>query len=103
MFSLDLKHNIDPDLMIPWLTMVIFETKASLNNRAGILVLSGFQVLVQALEQLIADGPTEKMSSAQLIWLYSIMLSATVVKLALWLYCRSSGNKIVRAYAKVLL
>nr|XP_016508152.1 PREDICTED: metal tolerance protein 4-like isoform X2 [Nicotiana tabacum] len=25
---------------------------------------------------------------------------ATVVKLALWLYCRSSGNNIVRAYAK---
>ncbi|CAD5185685.1 unnamed protein product [Musa acuminata subsp. malaccensis] len=28
------------------------------------------------------------------------MLSATFVKLALWLYCRTSGNKIVRAYAK---
>jgi hypothetical protein len=30
------------------------------------------------------------------------MLSATAVKLALWLYCRSSRNEIVRAYAKVL-
>jgi len=34
------------------------------------------------------------------LWLYSIMIFATVVKLALWLYCRTSGNKIVRAYAK---
>ncbi|OMP03389.1 Cation efflux protein [Corchorus olitorius] len=34
------------------------------------------------------------------VWLYSIMLTATVVKLALWLYCKSSTNKIVRAYAK---
>ncbi|KAG6386488.1 hypothetical protein SASPL_155391 [Salvia splendens] len=38
--------------------------------------------------------------SDQLVWLYSIMLSATAVKLALWFYCKSSGNKIVRAYAE---
>jgi hypothetical protein len=42
------------------------------------------------------------MSSNQFLWLYAIMLSATAVKLALWLYCRSSRNEIVRAYAKVL-
>lgn len=29
------------------------------------------------------------------------MIFATIVKLGLWLYCRTSGNKIVRAYAKV--
>ncbi|XP_020209937.1 metal tolerance protein 4, partial [Cajanus cajan] len=39
------------------------------------------------------------MTAEQLIWLYSIMIFSTVVKLMLWLYCRSSGNKIVRAYA----
>ena len=61
----------------------------------------GFQVLVQAVEQLVENKPGEKMTSEQLIWLYSIMLSATAVKLALWLYCKSSGNSIVRAYAKV--
>lgn len=63
--------------------------------------LLGFQVLVQAVEQLVENKPGEKMTSEQLIWLYSIMLSATAVKLALWLYCKSSGNSIVRAYAKV--
>jgi divalent metal cation (Fe/Co/Zn/Cd) transporter len=57
--------------------------------------------LVQAVEQLVENKPGEKMTSEQLIWLYSIMLSATAVKLALWLYCKSSGNSIVRAYAKV--
>ncbi|KAI0523251.1 hypothetical protein KFK09_005645 [Dendrobium nobile] len=67
---------------------------------AAVMATLGFQVLVQALEKLIENMPSEKMSFAQLIWLYSIMLSATVVKLALWLYCRTSGNKIVRAYAK---
>ncbi|XP_028751708.1 metal tolerance protein 4 isoform X3 [Neltuma alba] len=67
---------------------------------AAVMATLGFQVFVQAAEQLIENKPSEKMSSDQLVWLYSIMISATVVKLALWLYCRSSGNKIVRAYAK---
>lgn len=64
--------------------------------------LSGFQVLIEAIEQLVRANPAAKMTRDQLIWLYSIMLSATAIKLALWFYCRSSGNKIVRAYAKVL-
>ena len=62
---------------------------------------AGFQVLVLAVEELVKDKIPDKMSSDQLLWLYVIMLSATVVKLALWLYCRASVNKIVRAYAKV--
>ncbi|KAL5563379.1 hypothetical protein UlMin_033126 [Ulmus minor] len=66
---------------------------------AAIMATLGFQVFVQAVEQLIKDEPSEKMSSKQLVWLYSIMLSATAIKLALWIYCKSSGNKIVRAYA----
>ncbi|XP_042514632.1 metal tolerance protein 4-like isoform X1 [Macadamia integrifolia] len=67
---------------------------------AAVMATLGFQVLVQALEQLIKNEPSEKMTSEQLVWLYAIMLSATVIKLGLWIYCRTSGNKIVRAYAK---
>lgn len=67
---------------------------------AAIMATLGFQILTKAVEQLIQHKPTEKMSSNQLLWLYAIMLSATAVKLALWLYCRSSRNEIVRAYAK---
>lgn len=67
---------------------------------AAVMATLGFQVLIQAVEQLIKDEPSDKMTSGQLIWLYTIMLTATGVKLLLWLYCRSSGNKIVRAYAK---
>ncbi|KAL6502776.1 Metal tolerance protein 4 [Orobanche hederae] len=69
---------------------------------AAVMATLGFQVLVQAVQQLIKDEPTGKMSSNQLLWLYVIMLTATSAKLVLWIYCRSSGNKIVRAYAKVL-
>ncbi|XP_072993017.1 metal tolerance protein 4-like [Typha latifolia] len=67
---------------------------------AAVMATLGFQVLVQALERLIEDEAPSRMTLTQLMWLYSIMLFATVVKLALWLYCRTSGNKIVRAYAK---
>lgn len=62
---------------------------------------AGFQVLIQAVEQLIKDEVAEKMTFDQYIWLCLIMISATVVKFVLFLYCRSSGNEIVRAYAKV--
>ncbi|KAG9459838.1 hypothetical protein H6P81_004346 [Aristolochia fimbriata] len=67
---------------------------------AAVMATLGFQVLIQAIQQLIKDEPSPKMTSMQLVWLYSIMLGATMVKLALWLYCRTSKNKIVRAYAK---
>ncbi|EAZ24792.1 metal tolerance protein 3 [Oryza sativa Japonica Group] len=67
---------------------------------AAIMATLGFQVLIQAIEQLVENKAGEKMTPEQLIWLYSIMLSATVVKLALYIYCRSSGNSIVQAYAK---
>ncbi|KAH8512419.1 hypothetical protein Peur_056391 [Populus x canadensis] len=67
---------------------------------AAVMATLGFQILVLAAEELIEDETHKKMSSNQLFWLYIIMLTATVVKLALWIYCRSSGNSIVRAYAK---
>ncbi|KAL0805702.1 hypothetical protein Bca101_098193 [Brassica carinata] len=68
---------------------------------AAVMATLGFQVLLVAAEQLIANEPPEKMSDDQLVWLYSIMLSATAIKLVLWIYCKSSRNHIVRAYAKV--
>jgi hypothetical protein len=56
---------------------------------------------VQAVEKLIENLAPDRMTYMQLLWLYSIMLFATIVKFTLWIYCRTSGNKIVRAYAKV--
>ncbi|KAL8122062.1 metal tolerance protein 4-like [Apium graveolens] len=67
---------------------------------AAIMATLGFQVLIQAIQELIKDDPPPRMNSNQLLWLYTIMLTAAVVKLALWIYCKSSGNDIVRAYAK---
>ncbi|KAF3653839.1 Metal tolerance protein 3 [Capsicum annuum] len=67
---------------------------------AAVMATLGFQVLIQAVEKLLENKSPEKMTSDQLVWLYGIMITATMIKLALWLYCRSSGNSIVRAYAK---
>ncbi|CAL4913435.1 unnamed protein product [Urochloa decumbens] len=67
---------------------------------AAVMATLGFQVFIQAVEKLIVNETPNKLNQVQLLWLYSIMIFATVVKLALWLYCRTSGNKIVRAYAK---
>ncbi|TYK14250.1 metal tolerance protein 4 isoform X2 [Cucumis melo var. makuwa] len=67
---------------------------------AAVMATLGFQVLLQAVEQLIQDKPSESLSSEQFVWLCAIMTFATVVKLALWLYCKNSRNDIVRAYAK---
>lgn len=67
---------------------------------AAVMATLGFQVLIQAVQELLKNEPSPKMSSNQLLWLYVIMLTATAVKLILWIYCRSSRNKIVRAYAK---
>ncbi|KAL0866997.1 hypothetical protein Bca101_046115 [Brassica carinata] len=67
---------------------------------AAVMATLGFQVLLVAAEKLITNEPPETMSHDQLIWLYSIMLTATAIKLVLWIYCKSSRNHIVRAYAK---
>ncbi|GLT65188.1 hypothetical protein SLA2020_376320 [Shorea laevis] len=67
---------------------------------AIVMATLGFQVLIEALEELIKDEPSDKMSSNQLIWLYSVMITAIVEKLALWLYCRTLPSMIVRAYVQ---
>ncbi|ONL95746.1 Putative metal tolerance protein C3 [Zea mays] len=67
---------------------------------AAVMATLGFQVFIQAVEKLVVNEAPDKLNQVQLLWLYSIMIFATIVKLGLWLYCRTSGNKIVRAYAK---
>jgi cation diffusion facilitator family transporter len=67
---------------------------------AAIMATLGFQILVQAVEELIKNEVPKSLDPNELVWLYAIMLTATAVKLVLWLYCKSSPNEIVRAYAK---
>ena len=108
-FCLNLFKNLDafqkkhPDETIRGFLLWIWNR--FLLIRLGLLhssiFLAGFQVLLLAAEELIEDDSSEKLSKSELIWTCTIMISATVVKLALWIYCKSSKNDIVRAYAKV--
>ncbi|KAL3819582.1 hypothetical protein ACJIZ3_005487 [Penstemon smallii] len=62
--------------------------------------LRGQPVGIIVFAAIMATLASEKMSTNQLFWMCIIMLTATGVKLLLWIYCRSSQNQIVRAYAK---
>ncbi|KAK9175284.1 hypothetical protein WN944_027290 [Citrus x changshan-huyou] len=61
---------------------------------AAVMATLVFQVLIEAVQELGKDEEPTKMSTIQLAWLYSIMIGATLVKLGLWICCRSSGNTI---------
>lgn len=52
------------------------------------------------LSYLILQGDEFSLTSDQEKWLVDIMLSVTLVKLALVIYCRSFTNEIVKAYAQ---
>nr|XP_023919619.1 metal tolerance protein 4-like [Quercus suber] len=67
---------------------------------AIVMATLGFQVFLRAAEELIKGEPFEIQSKSKLIWMCTIMISATVVKLALWIYCKSSKNDIIRVHAK---
>ncbi|CAI9113635.1 OLC1v1014274C1 [Oldenlandia corymbosa var. corymbosa] len=69
---------------------------------ATVMATIGFGVLVQATQEILEENKHSDNSPQNLeFWLYPIMLSATLLKLGLWLYCKNSKNEIVQAYAKV--
>ncbi|XP_031490288.1 metal tolerance protein 10-like [Nymphaea colorata] len=66
---------------------------------ASIMATLGFQILLESARELITqshsvfDREKEK-------WLIGIMVSVTLVKFALMIYCQRFQNEIVRAYAQ---
>lgn len=66
----------------------------------AIMATLGFQVRIEVVRKLIEDKGSTKISHSQLEWIYIIMLFANGVKLALWLYCKTSKSEIVQVYAK---
>ncbi|KAH7416415.1 hypothetical protein KP509_14G090600 [Ceratopteris richardii] len=67
---------------------------------AAVMATLGVQVLIEAVSQLLEHDASSKLSISQLEWLCSIMGIATVVKLLLFLYCRSFKNEIIKAYSQ---
>eukprot|EP00897_Mesotaenium_endlicherianum_P009157 jgi/Mesen1/826/ME000111S10966 len=66
---------------------------------ASIMAMLGLQVLVEGIKQLV-QGHSGDVLGDKWPWAVGIMLGATFSKLALFLYCNSFQNEIVKAYAK---
>ncbi|XP_042044298.1 metal tolerance protein 10-like isoform X2 [Salvia splendens] len=66
---------------------------------ASVMATLGLQIILESVRQLIAkNGP--EMNHNQEMWMIGIMVSVTVVKFVLMVYCRRFKNEIVRAYAQ---
>ncbi|KAH6768722.1 Cation efflux family protein [Perilla frutescens var. frutescens] len=66
---------------------------------ASVMATLGLQIILESVRQLIAKtGP--EMDHRQEMWMIGIMVSVTVVKFVLMVYCRRFKNEIVRAYAQ---
>ncbi|KAG6553192.1 hypothetical protein Mapa_005252 [Marchantia paleacea] len=67
---------------------------------AATMTTLGVQVLVTGVQQLTEGDAGRELSPEQRNWLIIIMGSAIAVKLALYIYCRTSENEIVLAYSQ---
>ncbi|XP_074271898.1 metal tolerance protein 9-like isoform X2 [Silene latifolia] len=66
---------------------------------ASVMATLGLQILLESARDLVTkSGP--KMHHKQEMWMVGIMVSVTVVKFLLMIYCRRFKNEIVRAYAQ---
>lgn len=66
---------------------------------ASVMATLGLQILLESIRDLVTKtGP--KMNHTQEMWMIGIMISVTVVKFCLMIYCRRFKNEIVRAYAQ---
>ncbi|KAM1004088.1 hypothetical protein ACFX2C_004325 [Malus domestica] len=67
---------------------------------ASVMATLGLQILIECGRELISQSPPAKMNRTQENWMIGIMVSVTVVKFVLMVYCRRFKNEIVRAYAQ---
>ncbi|GLT91490.1 hypothetical protein SLE2022_093740 [Rubroshorea leprosula] len=66
---------------------------------ASVMATLGLQIIIESLRQFFTkSGP--KMNAEQEKWMIGIMVSVTIVKLILMVYCRQFKNEIIRAYAQ---
>ncbi|KAL6998868.1 Metal tolerance protein 10, variant 2 [Sarracenia purpurea var. burkii] len=66
---------------------------------ASVMATLGLQILLESARELIAKtSPDTSLEKEK--WMIGIMVSVTVIKLGLMVYCRRFENEIVRAYAQ---
>ncbi|EEF28723.1 metal tolerance protein 11 isoform X1 [Ricinus communis] len=67
---------------------------------ASVMATLGLQIILESLRALLSDESEFELTKEQERWVVGIMLSVTLVKLLLMVYCRSFTNEIVKAYAQ---
>ncbi|KAH0464919.1 hypothetical protein IEQ34_005022 [Dendrobium chrysotoxum] len=67
---------------------------------ASVMATLGLQIILESVRSLISNESGFSLTKEQERWVADIMLSVTVVKLCLVIYCRSFTNEIVKAYAQ---
>uniref|UniRef100_A0A6M2F130 Uncharacterized protein n=1 Tax=Populus davidiana TaxID=266767 RepID=A0A6M2F130_9ROSI len=67
---------------------------------ASVMATLGLQIILESVRTLHSDENDFHLSKEQERWVVGIMLSVTLVKLVLMVYCRSFTNEIVKAYAQ---
>ncbi|KAM7492090.1 hypothetical protein LguiA_035011 [Lonicera macranthoides] len=67
---------------------------------ASVMATLGLQIILESVRTLASDDSEFNLTRNQELWVIGIMLSVTVVKLLLCLYCRLFKNEIVKAYAQ---
>ncbi|GKV29475.1 hypothetical protein SLEP1_g38404 [Rubroshorea leprosula] len=66
---------------------------------ASVMATLGLQIILESVRQFFTKSGPE-MSKEQEKWMIGIMVSVTIVKLILMVYCRQFKNEIIRAYAQ---
>uniref|UniRef100_A0A0A9H8G1 Uncharacterized protein n=1 Tax=Arundo donax TaxID=35708 RepID=A0A0A9H8G1_ARUDO len=67
---------------------------------ASVMATLGLQIILESTRSLVSDGSVFRLTKEQEKWVVDIMLSVTLVKLLLVIYCRTFTNEIVKAYAQ---
>ncbi|BFG22587.1 hypothetical protein CerSpe_088610 [Prunus speciosa] len=67
---------------------------------ASVMATLGLQIILESMRTLVSDEDVFSLTKDQERWVVGIMLSVTLVKLLLMLYCRTFKNEIVKAYAQ---
>ncbi|XP_061374372.1 metal tolerance protein 11 [Gastrolobium bilobum] len=67
---------------------------------ASVMATLGLQIILESVRTLISSDNAFKLTREQERWVIGIMLSVTLVKFLLMIYCRSFNNEIIKAYAQ---
>ncbi|XP_021910275.1 metal tolerance protein 11 isoform X1 [Carica papaya] len=67
---------------------------------ASVMATLGLQIILESFRTMISDEDEFDLTKEQETWVVGIMLSVTLVKFILVIYCRSFTNEIVKAYAQ---